>query len=144
MQRGQAPAMIMVLLVVTVLINSASSLLAKQTAPPSSAAPSLAKVGLYPTQVVATVKSLQQVKSPAIDAGIGENQTLFLVKLRIHTTKALTLQGTVINDEESLDVISRESLDAASIGKTVTAQIEMRSDSTRQRWLMSDIIVRSR
>lgn len=131
----------MVLLVVTMLIP-VSSLLAKQTVPRQSDASSLTKVGLYPTQVVATVKSLQLVKSSTLEANA--SKTLVLIKLRIHATKPLTLQGTLINDDESLDVISSEPIDTASIGKTITAQVEMRGDSTSQRWLMTDIVIRSR
>jgi hypothetical protein len=143
MARARTLSTFTVLLVVTVIITSISPVLAKPTIPRNSAVTSLAKVGLYPTQVVATVKSLERVKSASLDSDLRTDQTLFLIKLRIHTTKPLTLQGTLINDDESLDVISREPLDATSIGKTVTAQIEMRGDSTRQRWLVTEI-VRSR
>jgi hypothetical protein len=145
MQRGRKTGIIIALLVVTASMIPTSPVLAKPSSPCTLAVPSLARVGLYPTQVVATVKSLQLVKSSNTDVvDPASDQTLFLVKLRIHTSKPLTLQGTVINDDESINVISREPIDSASIGKTVTALIEMRGDSTRQHWLMTDIIVRSR
>src|SRR5512144_1308440 len=112
MHHRRTSATITVLLVVTALLVSTA--IAKPTnGRPTSSVP-LAKVGLYPTQVVATVKSLERVKScTSEDAALCQDH-LFLVKLRIHTTKALTAQGTVINDDESLDVISRQPIDTAS------------------------------
>ena len=144
MRRRQTPPTLTVLLVVTALILSTSILLAKPTSSRPTAVSSLANVGLYPTQVVATVKSLEKVKSCTGDASLCKDHTLLLIKLRIHRTKPLTLQGTVIDDGESLDVISRQPIAPASIGKTITAQIELHGDSTRERWLLTDIVLRSR
>ncbi len=138
MQRGRSNSAAIALLAIILATVPTSLLQAKPTAPRPSTVSSLEKVGLYPTQVLATVKSLQRVTVS------GTDQTFILVKLTIHATKPLTLQGTLINSDESLDVISSEPINTASIGKRVIAQIEMRGDSTRQQWLMTSLAIRPR
>jgi hypothetical protein len=132
----------LVTIALTLAVTAAS---AKQTPPVLRPNSQLVKVGAYPTQVVATIRSFEVVKTP-LHAELGDdftgNSTMCVIKLRIHTTKALTEQGTTINDDESLEVISREPIDQALVGKTVKAQIEMRGDTTRERWLLTEVVSR--
>ncbi len=130
------------LAVTVVILGMTLSALAKETSVPSVRIPEPVKVGAYPTQVVATVRSLKIVRNADDDLGgdVAGRQTICLVKLRIHATRALTLLGTPVGDEESIIVISPEPLDTALIGQTVRASIEMRGDVTRQRWLLTDLV----
>jgi hypothetical protein len=125
------------------MLLSALVAVAKQTMPLPHRNSQLVQVGAYPTQVVATVKSLEPVKN-SHPSDIGEDivvqKTLYLIKLRIHTTRALTGQGTTINNNESLQVISREPLDKTLVGKQIKALVEMRGDTTRQCWLLTEIL----
>ncbi len=98
----------------------------------------LVKVGAYPTQVVATVRSVRVLKVPfSSETG---SQTLCLLKLRIHTSKPLTQQGTTINDNESMEVVSAEPIDESIVGKIVKAQLEMTGDSDRERWFVTEVV----
>jgi hypothetical protein len=136
---------VVVVLVTTAIMLAVSAASAKQTIPTSRRHAQLVKVGAYPTQVVATVRSFKLVKN-SLNDGLGDEfsvgSTVCVVKLRIHTTKALTEQGTTINDDESLEVISREPLDEALVGRTVKAEIEMHGDNARERWLLTEVVSR--
>jgi hypothetical protein len=102
------------------------------------------QTGSYPTKATATVKSIKLVKSSTgIGADLGEDtigdKTFSLIKLRIHKAKALSTQGTTLRQDEAVEVISREPIDKSLVGKKVTALLEMRGDSARQRWLLTEI-----
>jgi hypothetical protein len=136
---------LVVALVTIAIMLTVSAASAKQTIPYARPHEQLVKVGAYPTQVVATVRSFKLVKTSSNDDLGNEfsaGTTVCVVKLRIHTTKALTEQGTTINDDESLEVISRAPIDEALVGKTVKAQIEMRGDNARERWLLTEVVSR--
>ena len=136
---------LVVALVTIAIILAVSAASAEQTVFRHRPDSQLVKVGAYPTQVVATIRSFKIVNAPR-DTELGDNfvghNTLCIIKLRIHTTKALTDQGTTINDDESLEVISSVPIDQALVGKTVKAFIEMRGDTTRERWLLTEVISR--
>jgi hypothetical protein len=133
-----------VVLVTLAIALSVTGASAKRTIPSQHASAQLVKVGAYPTQVVATVRSVKTQKiylGPEFSDDRAD-ATLCIVKLRVHTTKALTDQGTTINDNESVEVISRTPIQEALVGKTVKALIEMRGDSTRERWLLTEVLAR--
>lgn len=121
---------------VTLTVSGAS---ARRTIPAHRPEVQLVKVGAYPTQVLATVRSVKRVRVSAEKLG---TDTVCVLKLRIHTTRALTGQGTTILDNESVEVISTEPLDTSLVGKTVRAQIEMRAENDRERWLLTEVDAR--
>jgi hypothetical protein len=134
-------AVVLVTIVIALSVTGAS---AKRTIPAHHPSSQLVKVGAYPTQVVATVRSvtMQKIYLGPEFSDDHADATLCIIKLRVHTTKALTEQGTTINDNESVEVISREPIKEALVGKTVKALIEMRGDSTRERWLLTEVLSR--
>lgn len=99
----------------------------------------LVKVGGYPTQVTATVRSMRLAR---VSANKLNTDKVYVLNLRIHTTRALTIQGTTISDNESMEVVATGPLDTSLVGKTVTAQIERSADSDRERWFLTDIYSR--
>jgi hypothetical protein len=132
----------LVTVAVTLPATFVSAKLTMASAPPSAR---LAKVGAYPTAVVATVKSVEFVsatRGSVLGETSLEKKVLCLLKLRIHSSRALTPMGTPIEQDESIRVISTEPLDKALVGKTVKASIEMRSDDTREQWLLTDVLRR--
>ncbi len=130
--RNQAAAAL-VIAAVTLTATGAS---ARQTMVAHRPDVQLVKVGAYPTQVIATVRSVKRVRVSAEKLG---TDTVCVLKLRIHTTKALTGQGTTILDNESMEVISTEPVDISLVGKTVKAQLEMRAENDRERWLLTEV-----
>ena len=126
-------------LVISAVTLTATGASARQTTPAHRPDVQLVKVGAYPTQVVATVRSVQRVRVSAEKLG---TDTVCVLKLRIHTTKALTGQGTTILDNESMEVISTKPVDVSLVGKTVKAQIEMRAENDRERWLLTEVDAR--
>ena len=126
-------------LVIAMSALAATSLSARQTVPAHRTEVQLVKVGAYPTQVVATVRSVKRVRISTEKLG---TDTVCVLKLRIHTTKALTGQGTTILDNESVEVVATEPVDASLVGKTVKAQLEMRADNDREQWLLTEVDVR--
>ncbi len=130
--RNQAAAAL-VIAAVTLTATGAS---ARQTMAAHRPDVQLVKVGAYPTQVIATVRSVKRVRVSAEKLG---TDTVCVLKLRIHTTKALTGQGTTILDNESMEVISTEPVDISLVGKTVKAQLEMRAENDRERWLLTEV-----
>ncbi len=133
--RNQAAAAL-VTVAIALTVTGAS---ARQTMPTHRPDVQLVKVGAYPTQVVATVRSVKRMRVSTEKLG---TDTVCVLKLRIHTTKALTGQGTTILDNESMEVISTEPVDVSLVGKTVRAQIEMRGENDRERWLLTDVDAR--
>jgi hypothetical protein len=132
------------LLVTIGIALSSVILIAHQASPPASSVPPPRQTGSYPTEATATVKSIKLVKSSTgIGAGLGEDtigdKTFSVIKLRIHKAKALTTQGTPLRQDEAVEAISREPIDKDLVGKKVTALLEMRGDSARQRWLVTEI-----
>ena len=136
---------ISVALVTMAIALPATLMSAKQTMPHTRSRMTLVKVGSYPTRVVATVKSVEIV-SGATGSVLGQTSirasACCLVKLRIQSSRALTPMGTPIQQDESIRVISVQPLDKTLIGKTVQASIELRTDDTREQWLLTDLLPR--
>ena len=126
-------------LVIAAVTLTATGASARQTVPAHRPEVQLVKVGAYPTQVVAPVRSVKRVRVSTEKLG---TDTVCVLKLRIHTTKALTGQGTTILDNESMEVVSTEPVDMSLVGKTVRAQLEMRADNDREQWLLTEVDVR--
>lgn len=124
------------MLVTVAVALPGTSVWARQTMPGPRPKAQLVKVGVYPTQVTATVRSIRLARVPGNKLN---TDTVYVLKLRIHNTRALTTQGTTITDNESMEVVATSPFDASLIGKTVSAQIERSAESDRERWFLTDI-----
>jgi hypothetical protein len=108
------------------------------------AEPPPVSVAKYRTSSVATLISLRSAPSSSgIAASLGEDiigdVTFCLLKLRIHSVKALSVEGTPVRKDEVVEALSREPVEKKFIGKQVKVEMELRGDTQRHRWLVTKI-----
>jgi hypothetical protein len=105
--------------------------------PPLNVAP-------HKTEAVATVKSLRTADdSTGIGADLGEDivgkATFTILRLRIHTFKALTAEGTPIANNEVIEAVTRDPVSSGLLGKKIEVEMEERGNTQRHRWLITKL-----
>jgi hypothetical protein len=109
-----------------------------------AAEPPPGPVARYRTSSVATLMSLHSARSSSgIASGLGEDiigdVKFCVLKLRIHSAKALSAEGTPVKKDEVVEALSREPVERKFIGKQVKVEMELRGDTQRHRWLVTKI-----